>query len=164
MNNNSKAYTLLEAMIAVLVIGFLASIAAPSLQTARNQARNKQAELDTQLISGAVEQLAWDTAAWPGGESVSYTVLVGNEITDLNATNAGLVFYGAQFDGDKWAGPYISTIADDPWGSGYFFDADYALVDEGGTTATVVGSFGVNMGAVNVFNDGDNIIDVIKRY
>ena len=156
-------YTLLESMIAVLIIGLLAAILAPSLQKARNDARDKQATIDTSLISGAVEQLAWDTSHWPGGEDISYTVVVGNELTDLNTTNAGLVLWGAQFDVNKWHGPYISNIEDDPWASKYFFDCDYELYPSN-TVVTVIGSFGINKGTLNVYSDGDNIIDVIKSY
>lgn len=175
------AFTLVEAVIVVAVIGILLSAAVPMYKNIRNSARDSEAFLECTLIASAVEQLGYDTGVWPVNGNVgaiAYSITnFGSECWDLNTTNAGLTQYGAQFDVEDWKGPYMSTNRPDPWGTAYFLDTDYTLVLEhtvsgGAVTGAVVGSFGANRGEVGTYNDWrpgytsnrlDNSFDVIKR-
>jgi len=145
-----RGWTTVEIMIAVIIIGLLAAIAVPLMSKARRSARNKQAETDVQILAAAILQLAWDTGKWPGG--LDRSVPGDPEITDLTTADAGLILV----DSNKfpnWKGPYVREILRDPWGARYFFDPDYRI---SGVMRPVVGSFGPNGSALNVYDD-DNI-------
>jgi type II secretory pathway pseudopilin PulG len=135
-------------MIAVTVVAVISAIAVPWYSKVRQDARAKQAQVDLQILSNAIRQLAWDTGQWPGGEARdSYGNL---EFSDLSAAACGLLNADNRFSG--WDGPYIPKVPEDPWGSGYFFDADYRVGDQ---WRVVVGSYGPNRVGPNRYDSDD---------
>lgn len=143
----SDGFTMVEIMITVLVIGVLLAVALPSISTVRRQSRIKQAEAQLEILTAAIKQLAWDTGKYPGAKPV----VEGKEVPNLTVPDAGLLAEDGDFP--NWKGPYIRDIPLDPWGSLYFFDADYQV---DGKMRVVVGSHGPNRSGINNY-DSDNI-------
>lgn len=152
---SASAFTLVEILVVVLLIGLLMTFATRGVLKARNTAIIKDAEKELVMIAAAVETLAWDTGCWPGGQHQRITKKlddsgVGREITDLTASDSGLLEAG---DYPNWRGPYLTQIPVDPWGTPYWFDPDYTTAN--GSIAAV-GSSGPNKSGKNVY-DSDNI-------
>jgi len=153
-SRNRQAYTLMEIMIVVLIIGLLAVVAFPHFSKSRETARKKQAEMDLEMLSNAMLQLAWDTGKWPSG--MARTAAGDPELWDLTTASAGLLQASSDFS--EWKGPYVRDIPLDPWGMPYFFDSDYRI---NGVNKIVVGSFGPNREGRNMY-DNDDIYVILK--
>jgi general secretion pathway protein G len=148
VRDSSAAFTLLEIMLVLAVIGLLAAIAIPCIFKARDAVWETRARNDLRVIANAIEQLAFDTGQWPGGIP-AYRAGVP-EVWNLNAASAGIAASDERFS--KWRGPYMKRVGKDPWGSDYFFDPDYRT--RKGTKA-VVGSFGPNKRGRNEYDPDD---------
>ncbi|MBN1676782.1 MAG: type II secretion system protein GspG [Kiritimatiellae bacterium] len=152
-----RGFTLVEIMIVVAIIGLLSSIAIPSFMKARHQSRVTRAQRDLTVLSGAIEQLVWDTGYWPGPQTPDeVNASGGNEVWDLSLPAAGIVAATAAFR--HWDGPYMKSVPKDPWGNNYFFDTDYEL---GGQHFVVVGSFGPNGIGPNLY-DADDVCVIVE--
>jgi general secretion pathway protein G len=147
-------FTLIEIMIALIIVGLVGSLAVPAFLNLRDDARIHEAEARVDMLAAAIRQLAWDTGEWPGG--IMRTVIGNAEIWDLKVSAAGLLSADWRFE--NWKGPYIADIPADPWGSDYFFDPDYYV---GGKVVSVVGSFGPNRKGRNLY-DSDDIIVILS--
>ncbi len=156
-----SGFTIVEIMIAVLVVGILLAIAVPMLSKIREESRIDKAESDVEMLVAAVRQLAWDTGKWPGGATRTHG---DPECWDLSTDSAGLLGNDGTFDAGKWDGPYARDIDADPWGNPYFFDSDYYPNGMGTSPKlAVVGSFGPNGSGRNIYDD-DNIYSVLERW
>jgi general secretion pathway protein G len=141
-------FSLAEVMVVLLVIGVLSTIVTVSLSKARIESQFKKAETELQLLSSAIEQLAWDTGMLP--RALSRVTPGSSECWDLSTDDAGLM--GTDGDFTNWKGPYIRDIGNDPWGNPYFFDPDYRI---NGVFEKVVGSFGPNGVGRNRYDSDD---------
>ena len=70
----SRAFTLVEIMIVVAIIGILIAIAVPGFVRARSQSRMKSCQENLTKIDGAKEQVALETNLKPG-DAVAATTL-----------------------------------------------------------------------------------------
>jgi len=141
-------------MIVVTIIGIATMIVWPSFIKSRQSVRMAIARNDLRILSGAVDQLALDSAKWPGG--IPAGEVADPEVWDLNAGSAGIVTSDGRFP--NWRGPYMKQVPLDPWGSPYFFDPDYTIT---GKLYVVVGSFGPNRVGRNQY-DSDDVFVVIR--
>ena len=66
MKNVKRAFTLVEIMIVVLIIGILLAIAVPNFIRAREQSRAKSCSANLKQIDSAKEQWAMDNKAASG--------------------------------------------------------------------------------------------------
>ena len=95
-NNNSKnlsAFTLMEIMIVVVIIGILASIIVPKIMDKPGQARTQKAIHDIQAISSALNLYKLDKFTYP-------------------STDEGLEILVNQ---------YLDKKPMDPWGRDYYY-------------------------------------------
>ena len=152
---NRSGFSLAEVMVVVLIVGILTAIVTVSLSKARVESQQKKAETELQILSSAVEQLAWDTGMLP--RALNRVTPGSSECWDLTTDDAGLL--GTDGDFSNWKGPYIREFGNDPWGNPYFFDPDYRI---DGINKKVVGSFGPNGVGRNRYDSDDVVVLVAE--
>ncbi|MCF7818055.1 MAG: type II secretion system protein GspG [Kiritimatiellales bacterium] len=143
-----SAFTLIEIMIVVAIIGLLAGLSSLALRKGQKTAKINEATTRLQMMSAAILQLAWDTGRLPNGQL--RTKAGSTEVWDLTRASAGLLSASSTYT--EWKGPYIDEIGNDPWGNPYFFDPDYLIK---GVNHIVVGSFGPNGQGQNLYDSDD---------
>ena len=77
LKSANRAFTLIEIMIVVLIIGILLAIAVPNFIRAREQSRAKACSSNLRQIDSAEEQWAMDTRAAQGAAAPATTALYG---------------------------------------------------------------------------------------
>lgn len=75
-----SAFTLVEIMIVVVIIGLLAAMAIPALKRVQQTARNNRFINDLRIFAQSFEQYALENGTWPPN--------VGNSVVPANMTTA----------------------------------------------------------------------------
>jgi len=96
-----EAFTLIEMMLVVVIIGILAAVVMPRVINARTEALKNAAKADVSSFALGVDMYLLDVGQLPA------------DLKDL-VVDPGV---------DKWAGPYLKEkrIPKDGWGSRYVF-------------------------------------------
>lgn len=146
MNRDSRGFTIVELLIAIVIIGILAALIMNTFASAQDRARIAQAEDTVSKIERGVKALAIDTNKWPNGCPVG---IVSNPEANIEDQAAGLTQIPAigvveapcewtAADISSWAGPYWSeSTLLDPWGGSYQFDPDYTPWSACGSATTL---------------------------
>lgn len=149
------AFTLIELLIVLGIIGVLAGVMTPTIASYVSQARATRAEEDVKTLGEAVMHFYRDTARFPiyqNGEDTNpgaplYNVLVTQGDTpaategasgwlsipidtfsnQLIANAPGYLTTG-QF---AWRGPYLDQTVKDPWGNRYVLNAEKLVPGNG---------------------------------
>src|SRR6267142_6319396 len=101
-NFASSAFTLIELLLVLMILGILAAIVVPKFSGRTEQARNTAAVSQIATFSTALDAFEVDNGYYPKGK---------NGLVDL---------VQAPREADKWHGPYMkSDIPLDPWGHPY---------------------------------------------
>jgi general secretion pathway protein G len=98
----SDAFTLLEIMVVVIIIGILAAAIIPQFMGATDDAKVSAAKGHIAVLESAVERFYYNMDRYPTVEE-GFGVL-----TEAPANGAA-----------KWRGPYIKQLRNDPWGNAY---------------------------------------------
>jgi prepilin-type N-terminal cleavage/methylation domain-containing protein len=152
MNTRARqwGFTLMEMVVTLAIIGFLAAILTPLVNKYIDDARSTRAAQEAQTIATGILNFNKDTGKWPifqSGVNITtsstiYTTLVspGNPPTCTlanigcaswaSATSASLSteleFNTPAFTTSgkfAWRGPYITGTGADPWGNTYIVNA-----------------------------------------
>ena len=102
-----RAFTLIELMVVLVILGILAAAIMPNIVGKRDKARRTKAQADIAVIEGLLDQFYLDMGRYP-------------------TTEEGLrvLFYEPEEDAEKWGGPYSKKpIAKDPWGNPYLYES-----------------------------------------
>lgn len=117
MNDKNKAFTLIELMLVVIILGILAAMVMPRLVGRSEQARIAAAKADINAnLALALDMFEMDNGHYP------------DKLSDLRV-NPGLA--------DTWKGPYTKKDPKDPWGKDYLYERlnaegkDYTLCSKG---------------------------------
>jgi len=101
----SKAFTLIELMVVLLILAMLTTIAAPRVTKYLRKAKTETAKVQVEALSGAVDSFHLDIGRFPSSAEGLKALLA------------------APSDAAKWDGPYIkkSESLVDPWGHAYLY-------------------------------------------
>ena len=120
MNKRRRAFTLIELMLVVIIIGVLATMIMPRFVGRSEQARVAAAKSDVATVGTALDMYEMDIGSYP------------EKLEDL-LKDPGV--------GDKWKGPYLKKEPKDPWGRLYKYETssgggkDYKLCSDGPSEA-----------------------------
>jgi len=98
----SRAFTLIEIMVVVAILGILAATIVPQFIGTKHEARVSAAKAHIAELANALERFNVHMDRYPTADE-GLKVLV--------EAPAG--------DDKKWRGPYITELRDDPWGNPY---------------------------------------------
>ena len=114
-----KAFTLIELIVVIAVIGILAAIIAPNAFKAIEKGKLAKVESDSKAIKTAAFAMYADTGMWPGSNWADET----NDPLEGAAQGEGFVFQGNNPNMPAgWNGPYIEIWGRNPWGGMYWWD------------------------------------------
>ena len=105
--SQQRAFTLVELLLVLVILGVLAAIVVPKFAGRTEQARQTAATSQIATFSTALDAYEVDTGSYPKGK---------------NGLNALIV---APSDAQNWKGPYMkseSGIPNDPWGHPYNYE------------------------------------------
>ncbi len=141
-------FTLIEVLVTVGIITLLGSLASYAMMKAHQKSVKKQVEVQLNILSSAILQMAWDTGRWPN--RTLRTQPGSTEVWNIAGPQWGLLATDGFYN--NWKGPYYEGALLDPWGNPYFFDPDYTV---DGNVRVVVGSFGPNGVGRNLYDEDD---------
>ena len=102
-------FTLIELLVVVVIIGILASVAAPSYSMAMDKARNAKVQANVKVLQSALEQYAADyRGSYPGGYINNSTTYDGNMATTADKMDSYLP--GGKIPVSPWAPAGVSQI------------------------------------------------------
>jgi general secretion pathway protein G len=129
---SSHAFTLIEMMVVLVVIGIIAAIIIPQFVGSSEDAKVATAKASIAELESAVERFYVQMDRYPTPEE------------GLQA----LVDAPAGDDSKKWRGPYVKQLRDDPWGHPYQYaypgthhPSSFDLWSAGGDSKTEIGNW-----------------------
>ena len=99
-NRARRAFTLVEMLLVITIIGILAALVVPKMMGRSEQARQAAAHADISAIKTALDAFEVDNGYYP------------KNIMDLLQQPR---------DAKNWRGPYLDKIPQDPWGNNYAY-------------------------------------------
>ncbi len=100
-----RAFTLIELLLVLVILGILAAIVVPKFSGRTEQARRTAAQSQISIFGNALDAFEVDVGYYPKGQ---------NGLQDLVATPR---------DAKDWKGPYLQgEIPLDPWGNAYRYE------------------------------------------
>jgi general secretion pathway protein G len=99
---NSAGFTLIEILVVVIIIGFIASLIAPNIMGRFERSKEEIAKAQVDMLSSGVMSFKVDMNRYPA--------------------NLGELIQSKE---PKWRGPYLSkqTLPKDPWDRDYVYKA-----------------------------------------
>jgi general secretion pathway protein G len=104
-NRSQRAFTLIELLLVLVILGILAAIVVPKFAGRTEQAREAAAKTQVANFSTALDAFEVDNGFYPKGKS---------GLNDLVA---------APRDAQNWKGPYIKDVPVDPWQKPYVYQS-----------------------------------------
>jgi general secretion pathway protein G len=103
--NTIQAFTLIELLLVLVILGILAAIVVPKFSGRTEQARQAAAQSQIATLSTALDAFEVDNGYYPKGK---------NGLTDLVQPPR---------DAQNWRGPYMKTdVPADPWNHPYVYE------------------------------------------
>ena len=104
-NRSRRAFTLIELLLVLVILGILAAIVVPKFSGRTEQARVTAAQSQISTFGTALDAFEVDNGFYPKGKGGLNDLIVA-------PNNAG-----------NWRGPYLkSEIPLDPWGNAYLYE------------------------------------------
>ena len=106
LSRTSRAFTLIEMLVVILILSILAALIIPRLVGRTSDAKIAKAKSDIATLSSLLQQYRLDNDAYPSSEE------------GLNALRV------QPSDAPHWKGPYTTKdIPPDPWGNPYVYQS-----------------------------------------
>ena len=100
-----RAFTLIELLLVLVILGILAAIVVPKFAGRTEQAREAAAKTQVANFSTALDAFEVDNGYYPKGKSGLNDLVV------------------APRDAQNWKGPYLKDIPNDPWQKPYVYQS-----------------------------------------
>jgi len=115
-----SAFTLIEIMVVVAILGILASVLVLKLKGRTDDAKVSVAKSDIATMVTALEQFQMDMGRYPATEEGLTALLQApaEEDTDTGASGT-------------WKGPYLSKMPTDPWKRAYVYECPGTVNTDG---------------------------------
>ncbi|MBK8000813.1 MAG: type II secretion system major pseudopilin GspG [Verrucomicrobia bacterium] len=104
-NRSLRAFTLIELLLVLVILGILAAIVVPKFSGRTEQARLAAAQTQIANFSTALDTFEVDNGKYPQGK---------NGLNDLVT---------APRDAQSWKGPYIKDVPLDPWQKPFLYQS-----------------------------------------
>jgi general secretion pathway protein G len=104
LRRSHAAFTLVELLLVLTILGILAALVVPKMVGRSEQARQTAAQTDISTFGTALDAFEVDNGYYPKGKS---------GMADLIAQPR---------DCPNWHGPYVKEIPKDPWGNEYVYE------------------------------------------
>jgi general secretion pathway protein G len=101
---SQRAFTLIELLLVLVILGILAAIVVPKFSGRTEQARITAATTQISSFSTALDAFEVDNGYFPKGR---------NGLEDLVSQPR---------DAQNWKGPYLKEIPKDPWNNDYVYE------------------------------------------
>lgn len=112
MKIDTQGFTLIEVLVAVSIIGLLASIVAPKVLNRSNDGASAKIQADFATITSSIKLYRMDNLSYP-------STLDGLEALIVKPAGA-----------NRWKGPYIDRLPKDPWGRAYHYASPGSSITE----------------------------------
>jgi len=100
-----RAFTLIELLLVLVILGILAAIVVPKMSGRTEQAKDAAARSQISIFNTALDAFEIDNGHYPKGK---------NGLVELVQSPR---------DAQNWRGPYLkSDIPNDPWGHPYIYE------------------------------------------
>ncbi|MFW5687039.1 MAG: type IV pilin protein [Halanaerobium sp.] len=106
LHQNQAAFTLIELLIVIVVLGILMSMAVPALSGVKNRADTAVAKADLHNIMHSLEIYYLEEGEYPGQSTKSDLSKISSDLNELNIKNAESD-YSYQSDSDTGAKKYL---------------------------------------------------------
>jgi general secretion pathway protein G len=104
IHRTQRAFTLIELLLVLVILGILAAIVVPKFAGRTEQARLTAATTQINSFSTALDAFEVDNGYYPKGR---------NGLTDLVQQPR---------DAQNWKGPYLKEVPLDPWNNAYIYE------------------------------------------
>ncbi|HIP13251.1 MAG TPA: type II secretion system protein GspG [Arcobacter sp.] len=103
INNSKKAFTIIELMVVITIIGILASLVAPKFMGKLETAKIKTTKAQIEMLSTALDSFNLDTGRYPtDSEGLKVLWIRNNDIRGYNGP-----YLPKPVNADAWGNPYI---------------------------------------------------------
>jgi prepilin-type N-terminal cleavage/methylation domain-containing protein len=159
-------FTMIEVVITIAVVTILTAVLVPLISRNIESARLARAGSDVATIGKAILQFRKDTARWPvwqgtqatgyllysaggGGNIVipgpwgssvaaSNRMSLDSHLVQFNLSATGVAQGPSSSGAPSWNGPYLSTVAQDPWGNAYVVNSQWLVTPTAGNSVYVL--------------------------
>jgi len=107
LNRKSRAFSLVELLIVIIIIAVLAAVAIPRFANSTTRSKESALRANLKLFRNAVELFKADTGAYPA--QLSDLVAASAPANGLDSGGASVSILAAD-----WKGPYLNSLENDP--------------------------------------------------
>jgi len=113
INNSKKAFTLIEIMVVIIILGLLAAFVVPNVTGKSDEAKQKLVCVQMKSLNESLKMFRVDNGSYPTTEE-SLNALIANPDPDTYATYSENGYIeGKKIPQDPWNRPYIYLNLED---------------------------------------------------
>jgi len=113
INNSKKAFTLIEIMVVIIILGLLAAFVVPNVTGKSDEAKQKLVCVQMKSLNESLKMFRVDNGSYPTTEE-SLNALIANPDPDTYATYSENGYIeGKKLPLDPWNRPYIYLNLED---------------------------------------------------